>query len=40
LHPEYAVLNKWVHGFAIIDRLDEEGNFTASVKQIIKNNIV
>jgi predicted phosphodiesterase len=40
LHPEYAVLNKWVHGFAIIDRLDEEGNFTASIKQIIKNNIV
>ena len=40
LHPEYAVNNRWVHGFGIANRLDKEGNFYLQTKQIVKDKIV
>lgn len=40
LHPEYAVNNRWVHGFGIANRLDDEGNFYLQTKQIVNNKIV
>lgn len=40
LHPEYAVINKWVRGFAIIELINESGNFIVETKQIIKNKVV
>lgn len=39
LHPEYAVNNRWVHGFGIANRLSN-GNFYLQTKQIVKGDIV
>lgn len=39
LHPEYAVNNRWVHGFAIANRLGNN-NFYLQTKQIVKGDIV
>ena len=36
LYPEYAVNNKWINGFAIIDKLDEIGNFVVTQYKILK----
>jgi len=40
LHPEYAVNNRWVHGFAIVEVINDKGNFIVNTKQIIKDKIV
>ena len=40
LHPEYAPNNRWVHGFGIVEMLDDNGSFTVETKQIINQKIV
>lgn len=40
LHPEYAVNNRWVHGFANVRKINKQGNFIVNTKQIIKGKIV
>ena len=39
LHPDYARLNKWSHGFAILD-VTEEGNYDVLNKRIMSNGTV
>ena len=38
LHPEYAPNNEWSHGFAIVER--QQNNFVVSTKQVINNTIL
>jgi predicted phosphodiesterase len=38
LHPEYAVLNKWNHGFAVV-HIEQDGNFQVDNKKIINGRI-
>lgn len=41
LDAEYTYgINQWVHGFAMVDRLDEQGNFRVKLKKIIGGEIV
>jgi hypothetical protein len=40
LHPEYAPLNKWVHGFAIVHGESEDGYFEVENKRIVEGRIV
>ena len=40
LHPEYAVINKWRHGFAIVEKVNDDGNFLVTSKQIIKGRVL
>ena len=39
LHPEYMPNNRWVHGFAIVDKLNEEGEFNVNNFKIIKGRV-
>lgn len=38
LHPRFLPYNKWTHGFALVDRLDEK-KFLVRNRQIINGNI-
>jgi predicted phosphodiesterase len=40
LHPEYAVINKWRHGFAIVEKINDDGNFVVDTRQIIKGRVL
>jgi predicted phosphodiesterase len=40
LHPEYAVINKWRHGFAIVEKINYDGNFVVETRQIIKGRVL
>lgn len=35
LHPQYSPINKWNHGFAVVERRDGEGNFVVNNYKII-----
>jgi predicted phosphodiesterase len=39
LNPEYMPINKWNHGFAIVD-IDDKGNFEVSNKRILKGKVL
>lgn len=39
LKPEWQPVNEWSHGFAIIEMLEEDGNFSVDNKKIIDNHI-
>ena len=39
LHPDYSPINRWGHGFAIVDRIDEDGKFEVWNKDIIDGRI-
>ena len=39
LHPDYSPINKWGHGFAIVDRIGNGGEFEVWLKDIIENRI-
>ena len=39
LNPEYMPINKWNHGFAIVD-IDSKGNFEVSNKRILKGKVL
>jgi len=39
LHPDYAPNNRWVHGFAIVDLLDDKGEFNVNNYKIIKGRV-
>lgn len=39
LNPEYMPINKWNHGFAIVD-IDAKGNFEVSNKRILKGKVL
>ena len=39
LNPEYMSINKWNHGFAIVD-IDSKGNFEVSNKRILKGKVL
>ena len=39
LHPEYAQINKWNHGFGIVNILDDEGTFDFENFRIYRNKI-
>lgn len=41
LDAEYTYgINQWVHGFAVVDRLDDAGNFRVKLKKIIGGEVV
>ena len=40
MHPEYAPINRWNQGFAVVNRTDNEGNFTVYNYKIINRKMV
>jgi predicted phosphodiesterase len=40
MHPDYAPYNKWVHGFATVDIIDDAGNFRVINKMILNGDVV
>ena len=40
LNPQFSRINEWQHGFAMLDRLDTEGNFIMHNKIIINRMVV
>lgn len=40
LHPNYRPVNKWNHGFCLIEVFDSEGNFSVKNYKIINGNLV
>ena len=39
LHPDWLPINKWTHGFAIVDVLDDDGRFEVWNKRIVDGKI-
>jgi predicted phosphodiesterase len=40
LHPTFMPKNKWAHGFAIVELIDNKGNYIVENKRIYKNRIL
>ena len=36
LHPKWLPLNEWQHGYALLERTDDEGNFVPTNRKVIK----
>lgn len=39
LHPEYAPMNKWNHGFALVEIVSDEGDYQVDNKKITKGRV-